>query len=109
MSVPGLDAARCRARNFRAAARGFSTTGPIRFYRSPPPPLQEATLVGARGTLPSNDAQALHRINALVGREDRPLQAEQVHLVYPEAANTNYIADRYLFMDKSTLKNVGAE
>ncbi|MHC5542965.1 hypothetical protein ACYOEI_32490, partial [Singulisphaera rosea] len=55
--------------------------------------------------MPSSDADAVGRINAAV-KPKKPLEQSDVHVHYLEAANTNYVADRYMFIHKSTLKNV---
>lgn len=108
MPIQGLDPERCRRRNRLAARRGFDAT-PVRLYAGPPGAPSGLTPVTARGTLPATPAEALDRINKLLGRERRPLSESDVYLVYPELANTNFIADRWFFLDPSTLRNFARE
>jgi hypothetical protein len=103
-----LDRDRCRRRSRLAAARGHAAV-PVNLYGSasgPPGPAPEARLVSARGTLPADHAEAVRRINALLGDTAKPLSEEQVHLVYLEAGNSNYIRSRRAFLHESTLRNV---
>jgi hypothetical protein len=114
-----LPAEPCRERNRLAARKGVDAA-PVRLYADRPPPAllagapgsadaeAKARLVSARGKLPATDAEALDRINAKL-EGGKPLRLDQVHLVYLEAANTNFVGDRHLFLGVSTLKNFAAE
>lgn len=95
---------RCHKRSRLAARKGFEAV-PVRLYGSAPPGmLDSATIISARGSLPTGEA-AIARINELLASE-KPLTAEQVHVKYLEAGNTNYISSRVMFLAPSTLKNI---
>jgi len=96
MPVTGLDPEKCRARSRLAARRDGVDAAPVRL------------LAGAgTGRLPVTAAQALERINALV--PGSVLTADDVFLHTMEAANSNFIPDRFLFLDDSTLRNIARD
>jgi hypothetical protein len=86
------------------AAVGLLETGRLNFKMAPSPHNR-----GGVGNLPKSDSEALAMINALRGEGAEPLTADQVYLHYCEAANTNFIGDRYMFMDATTLKNISTD
>lgn len=100
------DREKCRRRSLHAAYRGVEAT-PVKFYGSAPPEdVDEGTVVSATGDLPLG-ADALDRINSILGLKDgRRLRADQVHVRYLEAGNTNYVKSRLMFLAPSTLKNI---
>jgi hypothetical protein len=114
-----LPAEPCRERNRLAARKGVDAV-PVRLYADRPPGAllagapgsasaeAKARLISSRGKMPADDAEALDRINAKL-EGGKPLRADQVHVVYLEAANTNFVGDRHLFLGVSTLKNFAAE
>jgi hypothetical protein len=105
MPVPKLDPERCRRRNRLTALRGRNAA-PVRLLTSPPEP---GAPTSARGTLPETEAAALERINATLGLSgDEALKPSDVYLLYPEVGNTNYVDDRFMFLGRSTLRNVAA-
>lgn len=104
MPIPRTDSARCQRRN-RRAAHLRETAIPIRFQPEAPDSM-EARLVKSIGTIPEGDA-AVRLINQRQGLDgDRALKLDQVLLLYPEVANSNYISDRAMFLHSSTLKNI---
>jgi hypothetical protein len=113
MPVPGLDPARCLARNRKAARQGRNAV-PVRLAAKAPPPIDtndpatEAALriVTARGTLPRTEAAAVDRINKVRGDGQPALTAEQVWVVYLEAGNSNFIRKYFMFLSDSTLRNI---
>lgn len=114
MPIPGLDPARCARRNRFAALKGFDAI-PVRLLASVPPPIDttdpdvEKSLrtVTARGTLPATKEAAVARINALrLNGKEKPLTEDQVHLVYLEAGNSNYIKKYNMHLGDSTLRNI---
>ena len=97
------DREKCRQRSRLAARRGFEAC-PLRLAGSAPPPAPEkASLISARGQMPTGEA-ALARINQLVLGD--PLKPEQVLVRYLESGNSNFIPSRTMFLHASTLKNV---
>lgn len=103
-----LDQDKCAQRNRIAARKGFAA-GPVRLMQSPVwGEAEEETLARGVGKLPKTQDEALSLINALrTGGE--PLTAEQVYLHYAEAASGAFIADRYMFMAESTLRNIAKD
>jgi hypothetical protein len=61
---------------------------------------------GGMGKMPTSDAEALAMINASLPDREEPLTSEHVYLHYMEAASDTFIADRFAFLDESTLKNI---
>jgi hypothetical protein len=105
--TPGLsfDREKCQQRRRLAARQGINAI-PMRLAASDPP-VEGATLVSARGTLARNDEEATGRINEILGNApDQVLRADQLHVRTLEAGNTNFIPSRWMFLDKSTLRNV---
>ena len=106
MPVPGLNADQCQKRLRVAAKRGFEAV-PMNFLAAPAP--VGSGSVSALGSLPADDTEALARINALLDNGAEPLTLEDVWIHYAEAANTNFIPDRYAFMSRRTLKNIASD
>lgn len=108
MTITGFDADKCQQRNRVAAKRDGIEAAPLTLYRQQPPPQgTDADLRYAHGTLPSSPEQALERINA--ERTNSELTLDDVWIHYAEAANGNFVADRYLFLDGTTLRNIGQD
>lgn len=61
---------------------------------------------GGAGKLPSSDAEALTIINGLRAEGAEPLTEADVYIHYLEAANDNFVSDRFCFLGESTLKNI---
>jgi hypothetical protein len=106
--IQGFDHDKCKQRNRVAAHKGL-VAGPVRLYVKPPAGPEGYRMLTADGALPPDPETALAMINAMLGRDDDPLAARDVYLLYPEAVNTNFVSDRWMFIDVPTLKNVRAE
>lgn len=108
MPMTTFSRAACLQRNRLAARRDGVNGAPVRLFRSAPDEVASERLITSvyGSAVPMEDPdEALRLINALrPGAE--PLTAEQVYLHYAEAANTNFVEDRYLFLDRSTLRNI---
>lgn len=64
---------------------------------------------GGVGRLPKSDAEALKIINNVAPRAlaGEPLTLDEIYVQYLEAANSNFIPDRWMFLDTdTTLKNI---
>jgi hypothetical protein len=102
--MPLYNQDKCRQRTRLAARQGFEAF-PLRLAGATPPAAPEkGRLISARGTMPTG-AAALERINSLQLAAN-PLTAEQVHVKYLEAGNTNFVSSRSMFLHASTLKNI---
>ena len=89
----------CLTRNRIAAKRDSVNATPILLFRQD---LREE--LAAKKTWPSAD-ECLARINALLPDGSESLGADDVYIHLGEAANTNFIDSRYMFLAESTLKN----
>src|SRR6185437_16294394 len=87
-----------------AARRDGVETGALRFL-----PAEELSAKGQRGTLPQAPDAVMSAINALLPEGVKPLTPADVFVHFAEAANTNFIPDRYAFMDRSTLRNIAVD
>lgn len=105
--MPAFDAAKCQVRNRIAARRDGINAAPVLLSRLAPEPYTE-DLAASCGKLPKGDDAILAAINqrCLSGEA---LTSEQVWFRYMEACNDNFVADRYLFLDGSTLRNVARD
>lgn len=107
-----FDRDKCQQRNRLAARRDGAEGMPMRLLAQSPADAAtvfarpDTDLLYAQGTLPSSETDALARINALLPADAAPLTADDVYLHYLEAANDNFIADRYMFMTDRTLRNI---
>lgn len=99
--------AKCEQRNRLAARAGFNAV-PLRFMAEPDLHTS-AQLAFYEGTLPATVDAALAQINTLLPEGATALTADDVYIHYLEAANDNFIPDRFMFMDKSTLRNIAAD
>ncbi|MCH7719189.1 MAG: hypothetical protein IIB21_06935 [Chloroflexi bacterium] len=107
MPIPGLSPEKCRQRNRIAAKRYGLNTASITLLKHEPSVAPNR--LSSTGSLPASDEEALALINALLPESAEPLELEQVWIHYAEAANTNFIPDRYMFLHESTLKNVAED
>ncbi|MBV9849827.1 MAG: hypothetical protein JO250_09165 [Armatimonadetes bacterium] len=108
MPIEGFNSERCATRNRIAARRDGIDAVPLHFLRDAP----EGPAAGAvktRGYLPTTPAGILARINAMLPDGAPPLAEGDVYWHFAEAANSNFIGDRYCFLDKSTLANIAAD
>ena len=104
----GLDPARCLQRNRIAARRDGIDAAPVQILQGAP-----AETLGTRlswdGELPESREAEMAAINALLPSNQEPLTAAQVYVHYVEAANGNFIPDRFMFLDRSTLRNIAQD
>jgi hypothetical protein len=103
-----LDQDACDRRRRRAALRDSVEAAPVRLHKSTWLPATELpTLRFAIGTLPATTDEALAAINSLASaRGGKALKAEDVYVHYVEAANSNFIGDRWMFLHETTLRNI---
>jgi hypothetical protein len=101
-----FDKEKCLQRNRIAARRDGVNAAPLRLYRQLPASSEPDGLRYAHGTLPRSTEEALERINASLDPDAPTLTAEDVYILYAEAANNNFIEDRYWFLDATTLRNI---
>jgi hypothetical protein len=107
-TIPGLDKDKCRQRNRIAARRGGIEATPVRFLKATELSSVDLRRTHRLGDLPKNDEEAMARINASLPDGATPLAADDVYIHYVEAANSNFISDRFAFLATSTLKNIAA-
>lgn len=60
------------------------------------------------GYIPSDPEECLAMIHALQPEGATPVAADDVYLHVIEAANSNFIPDRFMFLAESTLRNIAA-
>lgn len=101
-----FDKQACDRRNAIAAKRDGVNAVPVTFLRSAPALHADTDTFGS---LPADMDAALERINANLPEGAKKLTADDVHIRYMEAANSQFISDRHMFLDDSTLKNIGAD
>lgn len=77
--------------------------GGMRLFGSQVP---EGILLDSKGDLPATEEEALTRIRALQPAGADPLGLDDIYIHYPEAANSNYISDRFVFLGSGTLANI---
>jgi hypothetical protein len=108
MSKLTFDKEKCAQRNRIAAKRDGVNAFSMKFLRGPVS-LGGKILV-SEGEIPENGERALELINQLQAKNGKPpLEADQIHVQYLEAANDNFIGDRYAFMSDSTLRNIAGQ
>jgi hypothetical protein len=103
-----FDRQKCQQRNRIAARRDGVEATPLQVF-SAAPVVEQSRLRYAHGTLPATMEQALERINTTLPDGGTPLTADDVYIHYFEAANSNFVGDRYMFMDGSTLRNIAQD
>lgn len=102
-----FDRDKCAQRKRIAARRDGVNAAGVKFLRSA---VGEGKVLASSGWLPKNEADAIARINELRPDQKSPeLTADDVYIHYVEAANDNFIGDRYMFMGEQTLKNIAAD
>ncbi len=105
----GYDAERCRRRRRLAAVRDGVEAAPVRFLPFPPEPLPAPRILFSAGELPETHDEEMVAINALLPANAPPLSSDEVFIHYMEAANGNFVEDRWLFLGDRTLKNIAAD
>lgn len=99
---------KCQQRNRVAALRYGIDTASVKFLSG----VSEGAPVEYRnygGKLPETSAEALAMINAMLPEGAEPLTAADVYIHYVEAANNSFIADRYAFLGRDTLRNIARD
>jgi hypothetical protein len=104
LSIPGLDKQKCEQRNRIAARRGFDAI-PVRFLSEPQVGFE---VESSEGDLPAEVADALKIINSNLPEGAAALYPEDVYIHFAEAANSNFVGDRFMFLAESTLRNIAA-
>lgn len=107
MTIPKIDSKKCAQRNRITARKGEVEAFPIRF-RSAGDSRQMADATERAGYLPATMHEALAMIRGLQPEGATPLEENDVFVHVIEAANTNFIGDRYMFLGESTLRNIAA-
>lgn len=113
--MPDFDQAKCAQRRRLAARRDGVEAVPVQLFQASPVNADAAlaapgsALLYAHGTLPASMEDTLARINALLPEGAPPLTADDVYVHYMEAANNNFVPDRYMFMDGTTLRNIAKD
>lgn len=100
MPVQQLDPEKCRQRNRIAARRDGVDAVPVRLFADPPEDL------AAVGRLPLKRSDVIATINGLQPAGAERLTEDDLFIFYAEAANGNYIADRSMWLDLTTLRNI---
>lgn len=112
MNIQGLDKALCEKRN-RIVARKEAVEGvPVRLLASGEQAvllLSDSNIAAYEGAMPTDTEEALALINAKLPEGAAELTADDVYIHYLEAANDNFIGDRYMFLGESTLRNIAAD
>ena len=101
-----FDREACARRNRVAGLRdGCDVAGVTLLERAPEADAVE--LLECVGELPVTLDAAMEAINlAATAKGQEPLDPEDVHIHYAEAANSRFIPSRYMFLHDSTLKNI---
>lgn len=102
-----FDRDKCAQRKRIAARRDGVNAAAMKFLRSA---AGEGKVLATAGWLPKDEDDALARINELRPDQESPeLSADDVYIHYVEAANDNFIGDRYMFMGEQTLRNIARD
>lgn len=107
MNIQGLDKELCERRN-RVVARREDVEGvPVRLLAGT---AYELRVTGeSSGQLPDTLDHALAVINSKLPEGAAELTADDVYVHYLEAANSNFIGDRFMFLGESTLRNIATD
>ena len=110
MNIAGLDKTLCERRN-RVVARKEAIEGaPVRLFAAEGDFLAAQKYAGASvGVLPETIDDALQMINAKLPEGATELTADDVFIHYMEAANSNFVGDRFMFLGESTLRNIAED
>lgn len=106
--IEGLNSERCDRRRSIAATRFGVDAVPMRFRGSSVAEANKGwSILKSEGEIPKAPEDALALINALLPPGSEMLAPEDVYLHIYEAANSNFVSDRSLFLAESTLRNIG--
>ena len=100
---------RCNRRRRLAALRDGVEAAPVQILKGGHrfPSDRSGTLRYALGSLPPDEDAALSTLNlARQASGHNTLKRDDIYIHYLEAANSNFIGDRWMFLDVSTLKNI---
>lgn len=104
-----FDAAKCEQRDRLAVHRDAINAFPVRFLAGGAPAEEAPQPTSALGTLPANDTAALALINAALPAGAPPLTRADVYIHYAEVANNSFVSDRWMFLHRSTLRNIAQD
>ena len=101
---------KCQQRSRVAASRFGVEAAPLQFRGSDAGALGNDGFVALKslGALPTNAEAALALINEKLPDGATPLLREQVYIHFLEAANSNFVGDRALYLGDTTLQNIAA-
>ena len=108
MSIHGFNSAKCEQRNRIAAARFGVDAVPLKFRGANASKISGDgfTVLKSAGTFPQTTEDALALINSKLPDGAAPLEASDIYLQFPEAANSNFVGDRSMYLAESTLRNI---
>ena len=108
MAVQGFSSQKCKQRSRVAAARFGVEAAPLGFRGSVPSVLKNDgfTVMRSVGTLPDTPDDVLALINAKRPEGASELAKGDVFVHFLEAANSNFVDDRSLYLGDSTLQNI---
>lgn len=104
MSDTAFNSQKCEQRNRIAGGRLGINAFPLQF--KPAGERREILASKTVGSLPDTPEASLRAINALLPEGAQKLGPEDVYIHHLEAANSNFIGDRFMFLHDSTLKNI---
>lgn len=99
---------KCDQRRRQAALRYGIDSAPVKFLSG----ASDGAPVEYRnygGKLPETDAEALAMINAMLPEGADALTLADVYIHYVEAANNSFIAHRYAFISRDSLRNIARD
>jgi len=99
-----LNKDKCAQRRRLAARRDGVNAVRMKFLAAAPKP---ETCARAAGSMPRSLNEAMKKINDSPYVKE-PLSSQDVFIHYAEAANDNFLNDRYMWMGQNTLKNIAA-
>jgi len=108
MPINGYSSPKCQQRSRIAAARFGVDAAPLRLRGHAPADLKGDgfTVLSSQGTLPQTPEEAFSLINAKRPEGADELGANDVFIHFLEAANSNFVSDRSLYLGDTTLKNI---
>jgi hypothetical protein len=108
MTARTFDREKCAQRDRLAVHRDTINAFPVRFLAGAPAD-EGPRPVSALGTLPATDAEALARINAGLPAGAPPLTEADIYIHYALVANNTFLSDRWMFLHRSTLRNIATD
>lgn len=108
MAITGFNHDKCAQRNRVAGGRFGIDTAPLEF-KTQTELNKDFLALKQVGKLPETPQDALKAINASLPEGATELQPEDVYIHFLEAANSNFIDDRFAFLHESTLRNIAKD